>query len=528
MSASGKLIRSLQIALCFLAALLLAGTFALIAAEGTWLRTKVYPPRDAFLYGATGTEIMPLPVLQVLPTLFPDQFQPGGPGAGDWIQQFGFIRGTPGVNEGLPVGFFVSTRRPRSGAPSPVRFAGVNCALCHTARIRQSDEDSGVVIQGMGTISLDFIAWVDAFKTAMLDEKRLTVHAITDEYQREYHKQLGPAEKAMVALWISQTRKIIKETLPRFDEPYGGADLRNSAMMPNGPSRTQPFRNLVRNIMNRPASLDRGYCKIPSIFEQQHRDWGQFDGSVHNRLTRSVLAALAVGATMENLVLPDISGNVRNSIEYTLTLKAPPFKDVFSNVELDSQKVDHGQAIYMERCDACHGHRDLTTDNWVKGRMQEQVIAADKIGTDPERVSFRYYDILGDVMYEHFPPGHPLKPKREDIRPGPLGRTHGYITTTLESVYARAPYLHNGSVNTLAELLNLKPRRPLFYRGDNIYDPTDVGLIAPDQPDPKRYFQFDTTRPGNSNRGHDYPWRYQGPGWNQADLVDLLEFLKTL
>lgn len=525
---SKELTRSLQIALCVLAALVLAGTFALIAAERAWLKTKVYPPREAFLYGDTGTQIMPLPVLQVLPTLFPDQFQPGGPEAGDWVQQFGFIRGVSGVNDGLPVGFFVSKRRPRSGGPSPLSFVGVNCSLCHTSRIRRNEDDPGVVVHGMGTTSLDFIAWVDAFKTAILDEKRLTVSTVANEYDREFHKKLGPAEKAMLTLWLMQTRSTIKSTLPRFDQPYGGADLRNSAMMPNGPSRTQPFRNLIRNLMNRPALLDHGYCKIPSLFEQEHRDWGQFDGSVHNRLTRSVLAALAIGATVENLALPDISANVNNSIDYTLKLKAPRFTEVFPEAPLDTAKLDRGHAVYMERCYACHGAREPGTDNWIKGHLQDNVIPADKLGTDPQRVSFRYYDNLGDLVYNHFPSTSPLKPKREDIRPGPLGNTHGYITTTLESVYARAPYLHNGSINTLAELINLKPRRAIFYRGDNTYDATDVGLSAPDQPDKNCYFRFDTTEPGNSNKGHNYPWGYRAAGWNESDLIALLEYLKTI
>ena len=56
----------------------------------------------------------------------------------------------------------------------------------------------------------------------------------------------------------------------------------------------------------------------------------------------------------------------------------------------------------------------------------------------------------------------------------------------------------------------------------------DAGLIVPDQPDAKRYFRFDTALPGNSNKGHDYPWAYHGPGWNQAQLEDLLEYLKTI
>ena len=46
---------------------------------------------------------MPLPVALVLPDLFPDDFQPAGAQAGDWIEQFGFIRSDPGTNDGLPV-----------------------------------------------------------------------------------------------------------------------------------------------------------------------------------------------------------------------------------------------------------------------------------------------------------------------------------------------------------------------------------------------------------------------------------------
>ena len=110
-------------------ALLLAATLLFIHAESTWVHTRTMGPEEAFHYSSTGTELMPLPVFQVLPILFPDQFQPGGAAAGDWVDQFGFIRGKAGVNEGLPQGFFVSNYRPRSGSPSPVPFVGITCSL---------------------------------------------------------------------------------------------------------------------------------------------------------------------------------------------------------------------------------------------------------------------------------------------------------------------------------------------------------------------------------------------------------------
>ena len=48
----------------------------------------------------------------------------------------------------------------------------------------------------------------------------------------------------------------------------------------------------------------------------------------------------------------------------------------------------------------------------------------------------------------------------------------------LDGIWARAPYLHNGSVPNLRELLEPPPKRTkLFYRGYDAYDPDNVGFI---------------------------------------------------
>ena len=109
-----------------------------------------------------------------------------------------------------------------------------------------------------------------------------------------------------------------------------------------------------------------------------------------------------------------------------------------------------------------------------------------------------------------------------------LRTTGGYITGPIDSAFSRAPYLHNASVLTLAELINLKPRRNFFYRGRNLYDTRDLGYKSPGSPDTSVYFPFDTSLRGNSNKGHDYPWPYKAAEWNEQDLVDLLEYLKTI
>jgi len=163
--------RPAQIALVALSAVVLVAVVFFLYKESTWAksRPKFATKQEAFLYGPTGTEIMPLSVFQVLPEMFPEHFQPDGPAAGDWIDQFGFNRGKPGVNEGLPIGFSVTHFRPKSGAPSPVPFVGFSCSMCHVSQIRRPGKEP-VFVEGMGNYSVDFIAWVDAFRSALLDE----------------------------------------------------------------------------------------------------------------------------------------------------------------------------------------------------------------------------------------------------------------------------------------------------------------------------------------------------------------------
>ena len=98
----------------------------------------------------------------------------------------------------------------------------------------------------------------------------------------------------------------------------------------------------------------------------------------------------------------------------------------------------------------------------------------------------------------------------------------------VDGAFLRAPYLHNASVLTLAELINLEPRRTEFYRGRNTYDIERVGFHSPSARDDQRYFRFDTAAPGNSNSGHDYPWAIDDPRRDPAALSDLLAYLKTL
>jgi len=516
------MIRALQITAIAVSALFLTAVVGFLVLEKTWVSQEPTSPEGYFLYGSTGTELMPLVVFQVLPDIFPDQFQPAGKEAGDWVDQFGFVRGEAGVNEGLPLGMNVSRYRPKSGAPSPVSFVGFNCAACHTAKIRRFAGDEGLKVYGMGNATIDLVAFGEAVKTSLLDEQRLTPEIVASAYESRFHKRLGPLDKLMISLWLKGAREELHSELPLRDWPRGGAELRDSSVLPSGPGRNQPMKETMRFLIDRTPFPDGGSSQIPSLYHQERRDWAQYDGSVRDPLTRNSLAALGVGASIYNLRRPGILHTLEQTYQYLKRLEGPKYSEVFPDQQIDAAQAERGRKVYMQHCGDCHGWPGGNGE-WVKGGRQGEVVPPEEIGTDDARVTFRYYNESADLIYNFFPKGHPLKPPRDDLRAG-----HGYINSPIESSFSRAPYLHNGSVATLAELINLKERRAVLYRGANVYDPLDAGLIVPDKPDTRNYFRYDTRVYGNSNRGHDYPWPYKGAGWDENALKDLLAFLKTL
>jgi RoxA-like, cytochrome c-like len=99
-----------------------------------------------------------------------------------------------------------------------------------------------------------------------------------------------------------------------------------------------------------------------------------------------------------------------------------------------------------------------------------------------------------------------------------------YKTRPLNGVWASAPYLHNGSVPTLWELLK-KPedRAQRFFVGSRQYDPRDVGLRSVAEESGVRFFEFDVSVKGNSNAGHPY-----GTALKDEEKRQLVEYLKTL
>ncbi|WP_043317172.1 di-heme-cytochrome C peroxidase [Microbulbifer sp. HZ11] len=105
-----------------------------------------------------------------------------------------------------------------------------------------------------------------------------------------------------------------------------------------------------------------------------------------------------------------------------------------------------------------------------------------------------------------------------------------YKARPLHGVWATPPFLHNGSVPTIYDLLSPREARPVrFGIGHREYNPQKLGYVTDLRPG---NFAFDTRETGNSNSGHlftdaDEPGRI-GRRFKESERLALIEYLKVM
>lgn len=184
---------------------------------------------------------------------------------------------------------------------------------------------------------------------------------------------------------------------------------------------------------------------------------------------------------------------------------------------VDADLAATGQELFEASCARCHGTYGDAAD------YPNMIVGLDEIGTDStlalgaaqfagEFVSWYNNSFYGEISH---------------LAPAP-----GYVAPPLDGIWATAPFLHNGSVPTLAALLD-SSQRPRYFRRSfdtSDYSETTVGwnylTLDGGQDSVDRDIKhevYDTDLLGYGNGGHTF-----GDDYTAEERAAVLEYLKTL
>ncbi len=497
--------------------------------------------RQQVHYTDFGSEIMPYAVFAAL-ELADSQTKLA---SAEVMDRLGFIVQEASENNpaGLPVGFALDRDNGRD-------WVGLTCTACHTAMLTHGDHT--LLIEG-GPGLLDF----NQFEATIAASLNATL-TNADKFNR-----LAVA----VGSNTESGKKALREDLTRSSEFFNRRLKTNAVTVPYGHGRLDAFGRIFNAVTSAALHMPDNFnvpdapVSIPMLWDAPHFDVVQWNGSAPNKnpgpLGQNVTTALAVYGSI-TMTEPTwgypSSVQVANlgyiqSMMYRLMSPKWPEK-VFG--ALDRDLMARGETLYRERCVSCH---TLIDDRDPKRQIKTTLIDVNDIQTDPVMASNfatrrsrtgplegkKLAFVAGDRFEKEAPTieivinaaiGAMLR-KPVDVLSAYIAEDEAvpdatinftrqaYKARPLNGVWATAPFLHNGSVPSLYDLLQAPENRVAnFYVGSRELDTKKVGLVSEAN---EHHSYFDTTLYGNSNAGHNFT----------ADLNDdqrwaLIEYLKSL
>lgn len=425
-------------------------TTTLAAANAVAAGDPMFEGQQRFLYDTWGTEVQdewpPLDFMMGLmasePTVFGNQFE-----------SFGFIHDP---NDDLPIGF-------KRGIADPTRVHET-CAMCHVGRLAE-----GTIWLGMPNLTLD-----------------------PARFRYEVNQRWVAAGHSSLVGAVDETK-----------------------LLHYGPGR------FAADSSDYPQAVPADF---PPYWLLGSRTAMNYLGTGGNVRTEVFLAVFTFGAgdpTASPSIPFPAPARVDPFVAFMGSMASPPAP------AQDAAMVAAGQAIFTrERCDSCH-HVDAIAMNGVT-TYDNAIGGHDRFpGDDPAFPQGSIHtDYLHRILIDGPPPmdggvdagtfdagmfdaGPTSDPGRDALlrfitrQRLSVRFSDGYRVDDLHGLWATAPYLHNGSVPTLDDLLRPAAARPTsFMRGT---------------------FLVDTTQPANGNGGHEF-----GTTISDADRTALVAYLNSL
>lgn len=463
---------------------------------------------------------------------------------------------TPNNPHALPVGF--SRHKDQ---------AGLTCAACHTTQINFH----GTAMRIDGAPALADVA---SFLRAVRDSLAATLADAAKLARFAAAVPGGGSDKPS----LEAARRSLEQTLAWFDS-YNAAN-RSSTI--EGFGRLDAIGRIINQAIRFTSDAKNSLetnapASYPLLWDAPRHDYVQWTGFSSNAgagsLGRNVGEVIGVFGHVEAKhyatekeakkgYVSTIEAGALVAMEESLRhLKSPRWPEQILP-PIDRQLAARGQGLYKAQCESCHALIDRDDPN---RRVVAVLTGADRVGTDatsaknlvaaqvpagiltgassprggvyPPRISA--LALLGDLVTRTLAAnpvaavaaltnakvhGLAKTAKQGDhAQPSadqPAADLYAYKARPLNGAWASSPYLHNGSVPTLYDLLLPPTARPKkFTVGRLEFDPHKVGYVS----DGNEPFVVDTAVTGNSNRGHEY-----GVTLSQEERWALVEYLKTL
>ncbi|PMV90539.1 MULTISPECIES: di-heme-cytochrome C peroxidase [unclassified Pseudomonas] len=509
--------------------------------------------------------------------------------APEYLARFGFLidpeqKATPNNPANLPVGF---ARHQNPGSQD--EFLDITCAACHTGELRFNGQ--AVRIDG-GSAQHVLPSSVPTLRGGSFGQALVASLVSTYynpwKFERFARNVLGEDYDTR----RQQLRQDFKASLNMFVKVAWNDTHRGLYPTEEGPGRTDAFGRIANASFGDAISPDNyrvanAPVDYPQLWDMWTFDWVQWNGSAQQPMARNIGEALGVGATLDFFDAngQPLKGDERypssvrlrdlHQIEQTLQrLKPPAWPEALLGA-VDKPLAVKGRELFSENCAGCHVPRSVQTNGrWVQ---HLKMLPVDYIGTDPgaaNNIADHRFDLSAlqwdpaelaklDVQLQP-PPAEPLDMSKlssakglayvtafvgnrayreakipEAERPEmdgfglPIGvrELRAYKARPLAGVWATAPFLHNGSVPSLYQLLSPQDERATtFFKGTFEYDPRHLGYRTEAF---TNGFKFDTRITGNHNSGHEFRAGKLGNGvigrlLQPQERWALLEYLKVL
>ena len=385
-----------------------------------------------------------------------------------------------GINGKLP--YVLTAFEARNGT----MVVNGNCFACHAGKINVD------IIPGMGNSFSDFthsLKPLSSSLTMIMKAKHRKDTAIWEDFDdfSRYLKASAPYVKTNQ--WGGNPAAVLAEACVRFRDPitleYTGK--------PN------------YEMTDYPVGTD-----VPALWHLKKKNALYYTAIGRGDFSKLLFQASVLGIP-DSAAAREAVTNFRDVIAWIKTLTPPPYPQGNGIAPIDPVKAENGKTLFEQHCQSCHGSygENPTYPN--------KVVSVDLVKTDPLYAGYAASaSIVSWYNQSWFARSQPLSWFEPEA---------GYVAPPLDGIWATAPYLHNGSVPTLDDLLN-SYQRPAYWQrsGDSSdFDYQKVGWNYTRNRKPGGKWTFDTTLPGYSNQGHTF-----GDFLTPKQRSEVIEYLKTL